>query len=135
MITTIIFDCGEVLVRGMYGADEPIALLVGRSKQHVWKRLNSWPKNQMFCGWMTERRYWEVLIEENGWSCTPQQLETMIRQNFTEVPGTRPIIEKLRQTGYKMGMLWVHAREWIEYCQAKHQYHHLLKLLQLKHHL
>ena len=48
-----------------------------------------------------------------------------MRQNFVEIPGTRRIIEELRQKGFKLGLLSVHAREWINYCNRKYHYHHL----------
>ncbi|OGD72237.1 hypothetical protein A3D09_02925 [Candidatus Collierbacteria bacterium RIFCSPHIGHO2_02_FULL_49_10] len=130
MIKAIIFDCGEVLIQGMHGVQTAIAQLVGITEQEVWDQINREPKNQMFCGLITEREYWEAVIEDNQWLATSDQLIQIMRDNFTEVPGTRQIIERLCKVGYKLGLLSVHTREWVEHCEAEHQYHHLFDVIQ-----
>jgi putative hydrolase of the HAD superfamily len=130
MFTTVIFDCGEVLIQGMHGVQTTIARLIGCDERHVWKELNADPKNEMFCGSIGERQYWQALIERNQWPTTAEQLAATIRENFTEVPGTRAIIEALRAAGFKIGLLSVHTREWVEYCEERHRYHHLFHVRQ-----
>ena len=131
MYTTVVFDCGEVLVQGMCGVEVPIAALVSCGPAQVWEKLNTEPmKNEMFCGRATEQAYWEAVIKRNQWPATTEQLAAIIRENFTEVPGTRRIIEVLRAAGYKIGLLSIHAREWVEFCEARHKYHHLFHVLQ-----
>ena len=52
-------------------------------------------------------------------------IKKAIRNNFAEIKWTREIIEELKNKGYKMGLLSVHAKEWVEYLEKKFDYHKL----------
>ena len=45
--------------------------------------------------------------------------------NVKSIPLNENIIEKLKDKQFKLGLLSVHAKEWIEYCDKKYGYHRL----------
>lgn len=123
MITTIIFDLSNVYLEGIIG-----------SHKYFEKKLSTPMSDEYFynedfekfmLGQLTEDEYWRSVIKKNSWDISVDHLKSAARKNFTEIKGTRKIIEDLRQKGYKLGLLSNHAREWVEYCETTYKYHHL----------
>lgn len=52
-------------------------------------------------------------------------MKNAVRKNFKEINGTRKIIEKLKQKGFRLGLLSNNAKEWVEYCEINYKYHKL----------
>lgn len=50
-----------------------------------------------------------------------RRAENSGEKNFEEIEGTRGIIKSLKKR-YKLGLLSVHAKEWVEYCEEKLSY-------------
>lgn len=124
MIPTIIFDLSEVLLHGMYGVEKKIEAALGMSvpnnKLYVEKEAE-----QFFNGELTEEEFWKKIIKRNHWNINIANLKRLIRENMTEIEGTREIIEKLKENGYTLGLLSVHGKEWIMYCEEQFEYHKL----------
>lgn len=123
MISTIIFDLSGVYLYGLLG-----------STKHIQKKIDFKitdsaifipAVDQLFLGQISEEEYWKTVIRKNSWNIDVDDLKNAVRKNFKEVKGTRKIIEKLRQNGYKLGLLSNHAREWVEYCEITYKYHQL----------
>lgn len=124
MITTIIFDLSDVYLHGVAG-----------SGKHLQKRLGTkitdlnillFELDQLFLGEISEDIYWQAVIKRNNWkNASIEELKDAVRKNFKEIKGTRKIIEKLKQNGYKLGLLSNHAKEWVEYCELTYNYHKL----------
>ena len=123
MINTIIFDLSEVYLNGLLGfekhiqQDYPVSLRDTLGQSSLLKEL--------FHGEISEEEFWQKLISSHNLNITVQQFKSAIRKNFTEINGTRDIIESLKDKGYKLGLLSVHAKEWIEYCEYQFDYHKL----------
>ncbi len=134
MITTIIFDLGDVYIKGAFGVEYRIAEITGLKPDAILKSLTStfWtPNNKQFLyGNMKEDDYLSWLIEEFGWNISIEQLKSVIRENFQEIEGMREIIEKLKERGYKLGLLSDHSREWIDYIEDKYKHHKLFDVIQ-----
>jgi putative hydrolase of the HAD superfamily len=80
---------------------------------------------KLFHGQITEDEYWQQVSKNNKWKIDINILKKAIRDNFQEVEGIRTIIEKLKQRGYNLGLLSVHAKEWVDYCNHRYGYHKL----------
>ncbi len=123
MITTIIFDLSSVYLEGIVGShkyfEKEIETLV--SDEYFYNE----DFNKFMLGQLTEDKYWKSVIKENSWDISIDQLKNAARKNFTEIKGTREIIESLYHKGYKLGLLSNHAKEWIEYCELTYDYHKL----------
>jgi FMN phosphatase YigB (HAD superfamily) len=76
----------------------------------------------LFEGQIKEDSFWNSLLRERGWELEPLELKRMVRLNFREIEGTREVVCALRTLGYRIGLLSVHAQEWIEFCEEKFQY-------------
>ncbi len=74
---------------------------------------------------IAEEAYWKALVNKHHWKISVDDLKKAVRENFREIKGTRKIIEELKQNGYKLGLLSVHAKEWIEHCEEQFNYHRL----------
>ncbi|MFH0859205.1 MAG: HAD-IA family hydrolase [Patescibacteria group bacterium] len=123
MIKTIIFDLSEVYLQGLMGVDKYISKKIGVLINH--ENLTVPELDQLFRGKISEIEYWKALITKYGWNLGVSDLQMIVRSNFKEIKGTRSIIEQIRKTDYQLGLLSDHAKEWIEYCEKKFQYHKL----------
>ena len=123
MITTIIFDLSEVFLRGLYGTHELLSkrfgITIESSDLHVPET------KELFEGRITEDEYWQAILNKHQWSITISELKKIVRQNFKEIEGTREIVKNLKLRGYALGLLSVHAREWIDHCEKEFVFHAL----------
>lgn len=108
MITTIIFDLSDVYLQGIKDS----ALL-------------TYELDQLFLGRTTEVEFWQLIKKRYSWDTPIDDLKKAVRDNFKEIKGVRQIIERLSQSGYKLGLLSNHAKEWVEYCEITYKYHKL----------
>lgn len=119
-VETILFDLSEVYISGLKGTHERVGrhldLPVDRDAflgEHV---------KSLFHGEITEEEYWRAVISTNEWQLEVDDLRRMVRENFAPIDGTEAIVRELRARGYRLGVLSVHAREWVEYCERKFDY-------------
>lgn len=123
MIKTVIFDLSEVLLHGLLGVEDYLNQIYGlKVENSQWKIAEM---DKFFHGEITENMYWQAVIGKYGWTITVEQLYDAVRTNFYEIEGTRLVIEELKHNGYALGLLSVHSREWIEYCEREFGYHKL----------
>jgi epoxide hydrolase-like predicted phosphatase len=122
----MVFDLSEVYLKGMYGIGRTLQSHLKRSHHNIHMALffSKHTKNY-FHGKISEDTFWANIIKENRWDASVDYLKSVVRANFEEIPGTRDIIEKLGEKGYKLGLLSVNGREWIEYCESRFDYHKL----------
>ena len=133
-IQHIIFDLGEVLFTGV--KDTGIALREKHQLEISGPKMD-WAQEkhalltplvkEFFHGNVSEDEYVRDIVErypqigESGW------LKEHIRENFVEVEGTRDIVIRLGQLGYKLSILSNHAKEWIDHCEEKFNFHELFQ--------
>ena len=123
MITTIIFDLSEVILHGMKGIGVILEELLGvEVSNEIYLQKES---EQFFHGQISEDEYWKKLIRKYKWDILLSQLKLLIRSKMIEVNGTREIVEKLYKNNYRLGLLSVHGKEWVEHCEDKFKYHKL----------
>lgn len=125
MITTIIFDLAEVYLKGLYGVEHILEPILDLSAKEIYSKLQGKDLEFLFHGKISEDEYLQRVIRKNKWKIENSILKKAIRDNFEEIKGTRKIIEKLKQRGYKLGLLSVHTKEWVDYCNEKFDYHKL----------
>lgn len=125
MVSTIIFDLAEVYLKGLLGVEHYLEPLVGIKAKEIQSRLQGKELISLFHGEISEEEYWSRIIERNNWKVDIGLLKKAVRNNFEEIEGTRKIIEKLKKMGFKLGLLSVHAKEWINHCVRKFDYHKL----------
>lgn len=125
MITTIIFDLAEVYLKGLIGVEHYLEPILGINGKEIRRQLNDRELVSLFHGEITEEEYWLKIVQKNNWKVDIELLKKAIRDNFKEIGGVREIIEKLKEKGFKLGLLSVHAKEWVEYCEKKFDYHKL----------
>ena len=124
MITTIIFDLSEVYLRGMQGIEETISQesnsFIPKDFIHTQREAE-----EFFNGRITENEFWQSLVEKNKWNISVERLKSMVRDQMTEIEGTREILESLKEKGFKMGLLSIHGKEWVDHLEQKFDYHKL----------
>lgn len=125
MISTIIFDLAEVQITGLLGIGERLGSILGIPPNEIYHGILGPDLSAFFNGKMSEDEYWSRAIERNDWKTDISTLKSKVRENFVEIEGTREIIEKLKARGFRLGLLSVHAKEWIDYKSKKFDYHKL----------
>jgi HAD superfamily hydrolase (TIGR01509 family) len=125
MIKTIIFDLAEVYLSGLVGIEFRLAPLLNIDPKTVWAGTQGEALIELFKGKITEEEYWQRMIKRNRWKIDVDTLKRKVRENFGEIEGTRNIIIRLKSMGFKLGLLSTHAKEWIEFCNGKFDYHKL----------
>ncbi|MFA5929981.1 MAG: HAD-IA family hydrolase [Candidatus Micrarchaeia archaeon] len=125
MITTIIFDLSEVYLTGLLGAEHNLEKILGIKANEIKRGLTGPELAAFFHGELTEDEYWLRIIEKHKWKASAGELKKAVRKNFNEIEGTRKIMEQLKEDGFRLGLLSVHTREWVDYCEGKFGYHKL----------
>ncbi len=110
-------------LRGLLGTHEILSKRLGVNI--IASYLHIPEIQQLFEGKISEERYWESILLKHKWDISISELRKIVRGNFREIKGARKIIEKLKKNGYPLGLLSVHAKEWIEYCEKEFDYHKL----------
>lgn len=123
MITTIIFDLSNVYLEGILGSHRYFEKKLGTSVPDEYFYNEEF--NKFMLGQITEDVYWKAVIENNSWDISAEDLKKAARKNFTEIKGTRQIIERLKKEGYILILLSNNGKEWAEYCEKKYSYHKL----------
>jgi FMN phosphatase YigB (HAD superfamily) len=126
-IRTIIFDLAEVYLRGIVGVEVEIAKVLNVNEAEVVPiHLAGEKRDLLFRGKLSEDEYWQRVIEENNYPTSIKEcgstlhfLKCAIRRNFKEMHGTGRVIRSLKNSGYHLGLLSVHAKEWTEYCEER----------------
>jgi len=122
VITTVIFDIGEVYLHLLVGSAKYVQQKMGTSVSETYFYEGLDP---LMLGQNTENEYWEDMIKKKSWNISVEDLKELVRKNFKEVKGTRKIIENLRQKDYKLALLSNHVKEWVEYSELIFDYHKL----------
>lgn len=127
MIKTIIFDLSEVFFQGMKGTESRLNKRYG-TNLHSSTFMVSKAAVRFFHGQITEDIFWKEIIKEFKLSNTVVELKEIVRENFIEIDGTRVIVEKLRKNGYRLGLLSVNGKEWVDYFEKNFNFHKLFDL-------
>jgi len=125
MLTTVIFDLGEVFLRGSDGVEYILEPLLKVSAPKIHQKIENEDLVLLQNGKITENEYWQRIIKNEHWGVKVETLKKAMRSNFGEIEGTRRIIESLREKGYKLGLLSVLGKEWAKYSNRKFCYHKL----------
>lgn len=125
MVTTIIFDLSNVYLEGILGSHTYFEKKLGTPVSDKYFYNEHFEKFML--GQVTEDEYWKSVIKKNSWDISVDELKNAARKNFTEIKGTREIIERLKKEGYILLLLSNHAKEWVEYCERKYSYHKLFE--------
>ncbi len=131
-IEHIIFDLSEVLLTGV--KDTGIALREKHQLEISGPKMD-WAREkhplltplikEFFHGTVSENDYVEDVVAKYPQIGDSAWLKEHIRENFVEVEGTRDIVIELRRLGYKLAILSNHAKEWIDHCEEKFNFHGL----------
>ncbi|MCX6708798.1 MAG: HAD family phosphatase [Candidatus Woesearchaeota archaeon] len=122
MIDRIIFDLSEVYIRGLPGIESTISERTGIPEKKVFRHLRGPRYNhliRLFKAEMTEDQYWRMVRKEGAYKPPISWFKQTVRENFTEIPGTRAIIEQLKER-YPLALLSDHCREWIENIEERY---------------
>ncbi len=120
--TTIIFDLSEVLIAGLIGVEQPLALQLGLPADVVVAMLGGEPLHELLCARMTEDVYLRTIIDRYDWRIDASAVAAAIRANFhQEITGTRDIFQLLGKQ-HDLILLSDHAREWICYIEQAHPF-------------
>ena len=131
-IEHIIFDLSEVLITGI--KDTGIALREKHQLEiadpkmdwaHEKHPLLTPLAKEFFHGTVSEDDYVRDVVAKYPQIGDAEWLKQHIRGNFVEVESTRDIVIRLRQLGYKLSILSNHAKEWLEHCEEKFNFHEL----------
>jgi len=123
MITTIIFDFDGVQVIGLVGVEAYFRACID-SQFHL-SDFEGDELEQVYRGTLSEDAYWQALINKYHWNASVSQIKEIIKKGVQEIPGTREIIEALKRNGYRLGLLSIHGREWVEHYEQTFSHHRL----------
>lgn len=119
-IKTIIFDLSEVLISGLRGVEEAIALRLGSSPTEILPALGGDLLIQICRGELSEENYLKSVIASTGWNLSVDELKKLIRVNFSrKVAGMENLLEQLAAQ-YELVLLSDHAKEWMEHIHELH---------------
>lgn len=131
-IEHIVFDLSEVLITGI--KDAGIALREKHQLEIEGPKMD-WAQEkhplltplvkEFFHGTVSEDDYVNDVVKTYPQIGDAPWLKQHIRENFIEVEGTRDIVIRLRQLGYKLSIFSNHAKEWIDHCEEKFNFHEL----------
>lgn len=119
MITTVIFDVGSVQITGLRGVEDSITSKLNLKRNEATSNLEGQHLDDFCNGRISEEEYLTSVIKDAGWSTNPDELKRGIRENFKEIDGTREILDDLKASGFKLGILSIHGKEWVEYILKK----------------
>ena len=115
MITTVIFDVGGVQITGLRGVEDSITSKLNMKRDEASSNLEGKHLDDFCNGRISEEEYLIAVIRESGWNISPEELKQGIRENFREIEGTRGVVGDLKASGFKLGILSIHGKEWVEY--------------------
>lgn len=119
-IKTIIFDLSEVLISGLCGVEEPIALRFGSLPSEALSAFGGDLLIQICRGELSEETYLKSIIANTGWNISVDELKKLIRFNFSrKVAGMDNLLEQLAAQ-YELVLLSDHAKEWVEHIHELH---------------
>ncbi|MDO8576478.1 MAG: HAD hydrolase-like protein, partial [bacterium] len=131
-IEHVIFDLSEVLLTGI--KDAGIALREKHQLEIEGPKMD-WAQEkhplltplvkEFFNGTVDEDAYVRDVVAKYPQIGDAAWLKQHIRENFVEVEGTRDVVIRLRQLGYKLSILSNHSKEWIDHCEEKFNFHEL----------
>lgn len=122
MIETILFDLSEVCLQGLLGVEKKIVQYINGNEKQVKQFLGGIKLIHLFEGKISEEEYLTGFLEESKYDLSMDYLKSTIRNNFTEIPGTKQIIEHLNANNLQLGLLSDHSKEWIEYIESKYDF-------------
>ncbi len=124
-INTIVFDLSEVYLQWLKWTEYKLSPILWIDPFVINRSFFTERLDLLFHWKISEDEYLFDLINSNNWDIDILSLKKIIRSNFVEIEWTREIIELLKEKWYKLWLLSVHAKEWIEYCNIKYNYHYL----------
>jgi putative hydrolase of the HAD superfamily len=120
-VDAILFDLSEVYLRGLKGTHRRLGSHLNMPVAD--DAFLGAEATRLFHGEITEEEYWRALIAANDWTVEVDDLRGMVRANFAPIEGTESLIRELKASGHRLGLLSVHAREWVEYCEREFRHH------------
>lgn len=125
VINTIIFDVGEVYLTGFLGIERRLGEVLEIDAEEIHEKIMGKDLEALFHGKMKEETYLNKVMRKNGWKIKSETVKEIIRENFAEIKGTREVIERLKNEGFKIGLMAVHSKEWADFCKDKSRHHKL----------
>ena len=122
-ISTIIFGLSYMKITGLKHIENRIAAMTGKPSTEISAALIGEDLNSFFHGRINEDEYISRTMKRNGWKAELPAVRGIIQENFRELEETRELLTRLKKQGFKLGLLSIHTKEWIEYNSAKFDYH------------
>lgn len=129
MIKAIIFDLADVLLTGIRDMRSDLAQKHGIVTEPGSRPLFVTAEEEFFHGNISEDEYLNEVLQKYPEIGSKKDLKNHIRENFREIEGTREIILTLKSAGYKLALISVHGKEWIEDCQQRFNHHDLFDII------
>ncbi|OGR51711.1 MAG: hypothetical protein A2049_10440 [Elusimicrobia bacterium GWA2_62_23] len=120
----IICDLSDVLIKGLRGVEVSLSGLLGLPEKEISDSLYVYDFSPLWLGKKSEDDFLAELISRTGWQLDTPTLKRHIRDNFTEIDGTRDVYSRLARKR-ELALLSVNAREWAEFMESRFRYQHL----------
>lgn len=124
---TIILDLSEVIIRGILGIENELAPILNLEAGEIISGFGGDNLRNICVGKLSEKDYFQTVIEQNKWEITIQKMIDIVRNNFNfEIPGMPSYIYELSKRN-SLILYSDHAKEWITYIQKQHSFLHVFK--------
>ncbi len=120
-IKAVIFDIGEVYIKGVKWAQFPLSKILKRTPKEIEIAMhqNNWAQFKL--GEISENQYLDNIVKALKISLKFKKIiKKSLRNQFVLIGGTQKIVKKLRGK-YILGVISNHAKEWIDYCKKHYE--------------
>lgn len=132
-VKVIFFDVGDVLIVDCIGPKFDVLNEKYAIPRDQLLALRKKYRQQADLGLYSDPQFWQILLQECGIAAQPEDWD--LEPFYQEVPGTRGLVDRLRQRGYRLAIITDDSREMAQARQLRYGYQGLFEKVIVSSHL